>query len=210
MKLKVCGMKYKDNYQAVANLKPDFLGFIFFEKSERHFTDSTLTLPQNNLNKVGVFVNATINFVLEKVATFGFSYVQLHGQEPPQYILELKAKNPALKIIKVFSVKDHFNFEGLTPYEQVADYFLFDTKGKQPGGNGVTFNWSVLEHYPSATPYFLSGGIGLDNQQDIKAFMATTAAKKCVALDINSKFETAPGVKNIEALKQFKTFTNDL
>ena len=100
-------------------------------------------------------------------------------------------------------IKDDFDFDVLKDYEDVCDYFLFDTKGKLPGGNGYTFDWSVLEKYPSNKPYFLSGGIGLDSSEKLKSFLNSPASKNCFAIDVNSKFERAPGLKNIEDLKIF-------
>ena len=107
-------------------------------------------------------------------------------------------------MIKVFSIKDEFNFDVLQPYEKACDYFLFDTKGKLPGGNGYTFNWNVLKNYPSTKPYFLSGGIGIDAIEKIKEFKKSSASKYCYALDVNSKFEIEPGLKNIDELETFK------
>ena len=112
-------------------------------------------------------------------------------------------------MIKVFSIKDEFNFNVLEPYEDVCDYFLFDTKGKLPGGNGYTFNWNVLNQYPSTKPYLLSGGIGLNEIEKIKGFKASEASKYCYALDVNSKFEIEPGLKNIEELEKFKKFSSN-
>ncbi|MGB6152213.1 MAG: phosphoribosylanthranilate isomerase, partial [Pricia sp.] len=107
-----------------------------------------------------------------------------------------------LKIIKVFSVKDSFDFSILKPYEEVCDYYLFDTKGKLPGGNGYTFDWSLLKDYPSTKPYFLSGGIGLEDAKALKEFSQRPQAEYCYAIDVNSKFETKPGLKNIDKLNE--------
>ena len=184
---------------------------------------------QNLLKKTGVFVNEDLNGVIEKICTFNLQAVQLHGSESPDYCdalkrhyekqsdvviskketdchhLEKKSRNDdKLEIIKVFSIKDEFDFGILKPYEDVCDYFLFDTKGKLPGGNGYTFDWSVLNDYPSTKPFFLSGGIGLDQIEGIKKFKQSDASKYCYALDVNSKFEVEPGLKNIEDLKEFK------
>ena len=108
-------------------------------------------------------------------------------------------------MIKVFSIKDEFDFSMLLPYEDVCDYFLFDTKGKLPGGNGYTFNWDILKNYPSTKEFFLSGGIGLDQFEDLKRFQKSKASKYCYAIDVNSKFEIEAGLKNIEKLKKFKS-----
>ena len=207
-------MKY--NTAQVASLQPDYLGFIFYDKSPRNFEGSIPDLPKN-IKKVGVFVNAEIETVIDTIKTYQLDAVQLHGGESPKYIVELKtlchsefiseSHDENLKqidIIKVFSIKDTFDFSVLQPYEAIVDYFLFDTKGKQPGGNGYTFNWNVLENYPSTKPYFLSGGIGLNEIDSIKSFLQKQASKYCYALDVNSKFEIKPGLKNIDELEKFK------
>lgn len=209
MKLKVCGMKYKENIKAVANLQPDYLGFIFYKKSARHF-DSIIPEIPKSIKKVGVFVDEELDIILEKIKQFKLQAVQLHGNETPEYCLQLKTNyhtehsRNAIKVIKVFSIKDQFNFEQLQPYEDVCDYYLFDTKGKLPGGNGYTFNWNVLNNYPSTKPYFLSGGIGLNEIEKIKEFEENLASKYCYAIDVNSKFEIEPGLKKIEELEKFK------
>lgn len=209
--LKICGMKYSDNIEEVAALQPDYLGFIFYEDSARNFEGTSIPKTPSTIKKTGVFVNAEINFVIEKVTTLGLQAVQLHGHESPEYCDTLRhtqyiiddalLKKP--EIIKVFSIKDSFNFEDLKPYETVCDYFLFDTKGKLPGGNGYTFDWNVLNDYPSTKPFFLSGGIGPDQIEDVKKFILNPASKYCYALDVNSKFEIEPGLKNIKLLKEF-------
>jgi phosphoribosylanthranilate isomerase len=208
--LKVCGMKYKDNIEAVAHLQPDYLGFIFYEKSSRYVEDLHIPEVSNDIKKVGVFVDAAIEEVLSKINTHNLQAVQLHGDENPDYCRQLKEKcrternRSVLEIIKVFSIKDEFNFEILQPYEDVCDYYLFDTKGKLPGGNGFTFNWDVLKNYASTKPYFLSGGIGINEIEKIKAFKKSSASTYCYALDVNSKFEFEPGLKNCEKLEKFK------
>jgi len=208
MKLKVCGMKYANNIEQVTALQPDYLGFIFYEKSARHF-DAIIPQIPDSIKKVGIFVDETIAVVIEKINTHHLQAVQLHGDEPPEYCLKLKRyyediADEKLEIIKVFSIKNEFNFEVLKPYDTVCDYFLFDTKGKLPGGNGFTFDWDVLNNYPSTKPFFLSGGIGLDELEKLKEFQQSNASKYCYAIDVNSKFEIEPGLKNIELLKEFK------
>ncbi|SHH00329.1 phosphoribosylanthranilate isomerase [Flagellimonas flava] len=201
MKLKVCGMKY--NPTEVAELQPDYMGFIFWEPSSRFFHGKTPDLP-TTIKKVGVFVDAAIDEIAQKVEQHGLQSVQLHGAESPELCQSLKNRFPELEIIKVFTIKDSFNFELLTPYETVCDYYLFDTKGKLPGGNGYTFDWSILEDYPSTKPYFLSGGIGPDSTEELKSFLHSPASKYCQVIDVNSKFEIEPGLKNIEKLSEFK------
>jgi phosphoribosylanthranilate isomerase len=201
MKLKVCGMKYKDNIQAVANLQPDYLGFILHEPSPRNFENS---IPEfsDKIKKVGVFVDKDVAFIKYKIEEHNLDCVQLHGHEPPEMCRILQSSGK--EVIKVFLIKDEFDFSVLDAYEEVCDFFLFDTKGKLPGGNGYGFNWDVLKDYPSTKPFFLSGGIGLDETEKIKEFKKSDVSKYCYALDVNSKFEIEPGLKNIEELKEFK------
>jgi len=207
MKLKVCGMKYQENMIEVAQLQPDYLGFIFHENSSRFFDGTIPELPKS-IKKVGVFVDTSIDNIKEKVKTFQLNAIQLHGHESPEFCAQSRAEfvsesNP-IEIIKVFSIKDDFNFESLKPYELVCDYFLFDTKGKLPGGNGYTFNWNVLKNYPSNKPYFLSGGIGPQETELVLSFLERPESKNCYAIDVNSRFEIEPGLKHIESLKEFK------
>lgn len=209
MKLKICGMKHQENIEEVAALQPHYLGFIFYEKSARNFDVESIPEIPKSIKKTGVFVDAELDFVLEKINTHNLQAVQLHGSESPEYCnalrhAELVSASHQIEIIKVFSIKDEFDFSILKPYEDVCDYFLFDTKGKLPGGNGYTFDWNVLNNYPSTKPFFLSGGIGLEQIADLKKFKQSEASKYCYAIDVNSKFEVEPGLKNIEDLKEFK------
>lgn len=206
----------------VAQLHPDYLGFIFWEPSSRYFGGDMPQLPQS-IKKVGVFVDTALKEVLVKVNQYGLDAVQLHGKESVEYCKNLRhaelvsasqkdgtpkqVRGDGLEIIKVFSIKDDFDFSILKEYESVCDYFLFDTKGKLPGGNGYTFDWSVLENYPSTKPFFLSGGIGLESVDELKAFLNSPVSRHCFAIDVNSKFEIEPGLKNITSLK---TFINEL
>lgn len=191
----------KHNTADVAELQPDYLGFIFYEKSARNFDDIIPELP-SSIKKVGVFVDETVEVIVAQIEKHQLDVLQLHGHESPEICKLLKGTNK--EIIKVFSIKNEFDFSVLEPYEAVVDYFLFDTKGKLPGGNGYTFNWDVLENYRSTKPYFLSGGIGLNEIEKIKEFKESQASKYCYALDVNSKFEIEPGLKHIAALEQFK------
>ena len=196
------------NTSEVAALKPDYLGFIFWQPSKRYFEGHMPSIP-HRIKKVGVFVDATISNIAEKVKTYGLLLVQLHGKETSAFCDELKKAIPQLKIIKVFSIKDDFDFSQIKHFEDVCDYYLFDTKGKLPGGNGYTFDWEVLKGYPSTKPYFLSGGIGLEEADSLKEFMKQPEAQYCHVIDVNSKFETEPGLKNIEKLKEFKKLLTD-
>ncbi len=196
MKLKICGMKYSENIQEIAQLQPDYLGFIFYEKSARYFDDK-LTGIDKSIQKVGVFVNASLEEILDKVKRYDLQLVQLHGNESREFCDLLKHIN--ITIIKTFSVDDDFDFTVIYPYESVCDYFLFDTKGKHPGGNGTTFNWQILENYPSKKPFFLSGGIGLG---DIKKIQKMNLP--IYGIDVNSKFEIKPGLKHTQQLIQLQ------
>ena len=199
MKLKICGMKYHDNILKVAALKPNYLGFIFYDKSPRFVTEP---LPEisKNIKKVGVFVNSTIETIITIINNYDLQAVQLHGQETPEFCQKLQKKQ--IEIIKVFSIKDQFDFNQLSAFENLVDYFLFDTKGPNPGGNGYCFDWSILNQYNSNTPYFLSGGIGLDDIKSIQNFKNSPAAQHCFAIDVNSKFELKPAYKDDVKLKQ--------
>jgi phosphoribosylanthranilate isomerase len=226
MKLKVCGMKYIKNIQEVAELQPDYLGFIFYEKSKRNFEGIIPELPKS-IKKTGVFVNEHQEIVISLVEEYALDAIQLHGDESVAYIAELKKQlaerrtlfleenkqikkkknrhvisEEPIEILKVFGIKDEFNFEILQPYLEFVDYFLFDTKGKERGGNGVAFDWSVLDQYPFKKPFFLSGGIGLENLKEVQKIMNSDLP--IYAVDINSKVEIKPGVKNSNEVKIFK------
>ncbi|WP_428740804.1 phosphoribosylanthranilate isomerase [Tenacibaculum sp.] len=196
-------MKFIENIQQVAELQPDYLGFIFYEKSPRNFEGIIPELPKG-IKKVGVFVNEYVEIVVSLVEEYRLNVVQLHGDETIDYIKELKQHLPKVEIIKVFGIKDEFNFEILKPYEEVVDYFLFDTKGKERGGNGEVFNWGILKNYNSTKPYFLSGGIGLEGIDELQSFFKREVSQYCHAIDVNSKFETKSGVKSVKELKKFK------
>ena len=203
-------MKYKDNTTEVAQLQPDYLGFIFYENSSRFFDGNIPELPKS-IKKTGVFVDASLEFVIEKIKNHNLQAIQLHGSESPEFCNTLRhaelvsvSHHEKLEIIKVFSIKDNFDFSVLEAYEAVCDYFLFDTKGKLPGGNGYTFNWDVLKDYPSTKPFFLSGGIGLNEIDQVLLFLQKQESRYCHVIDVNSKFEIEAGLKDIEKLKAFK------
>ncbi|WP_189663184.1 MULTISPECIES: phosphoribosylanthranilate isomerase [unclassified Polaribacter] len=226
MKLKVCGMKYVENIQQVAELQPDYLGFIFYEKSKRNFEGIIPELPEA-IKKTGVFVNEIKEIVISLIEEYRLDAIQLHGDESVAYVKDLKKdlaerrdlfleenkeirkkknkhiiSDENLEIIKVFGIKDAFDFDVLKPYEEVVDYFLFDTKGKERGGNGTKFDWAVLAKYPFETPFFLSGGIGLEDVEEVQKII--NSGLPVYALDVNSKFESEPGKKKIKELKKFK------
>lgn len=206
-------MKFPENILEIAKVQPDYMGFIFYKKSERNFKGKMPELPAD-IKKVGVFVYSKMNKILNKVLKYDLDAIQLHGEEDADFCRKLKRViqdikgedelNNPIKIIKVFSVGAEFDFSVLEEFENVCDYFLFDTKGMNKGGNGVTFDWKLLEKYPSKKPYFLSGGIGLEEIDNLKEFFQKDISKYCYALDINSKFEIKPALKNIEKLTEFK------
>ena len=202
-------MKHPGNISEVAKLQPDYMGFIFYEKTPRYFETKMPEIP-SAIKKTGVFVDEEINIILERIKEQDLNAIQLHGEESAAFCYELKTllMETQVEIIKVFSVKDDFDFSLLEAYEPVVDYFLFDTKGKNKGGNGITFNWKVLKNYPSEKPFFLSGGIGpeeVEAIQELKTYFEKNGKKDLLyAIDVNSKFEEEAGFKNIEKLKEFK------
>jgi phosphoribosylanthranilate isomerase len=208
VKLKICGMKFPENIQEIAQLEPDFLGFIFYENSVRNYTENSIVSLPDSIKKVGVFVNERQDKIIQIIQKHHLNHIQLHGNETESYCLELTNQlnhnQLNTKIIKAFSVDVSFDFQRLTNF-QIVDYFLFDTKGKLPGGNGTKFNWQILDNYHLEKPYFLSGGIGLEDISTIREFLKTPASKYCFALDVNSQFEIEAGLKNKEQLQQFKT-----
>ena len=204
-------MKHPNNISEVAALRPDYMGFIFYEKTPRFFEDEIPKLDPA-IKKTGVFVNASVNDILEIVKKNKLQAVQLHGGESAEFCRELQiifSGMDKMEIIKVFSVKEEFDFSIVKEFEGNVDYFLFDTKGKTRGGTGERFNWEVLKDYPSSTPFFLSGGIGLDEVEAIKQLQQDLEQQGkpdvFYAIDVNSKFEKQPGIKDLEKLSAFRS-----
>lgn len=194
-------MKYPDNILEVGSLLPDYMGFIFWEKSARYFDGIIPELPKT-VQKVGVFVNETPEVILAKTQKYDLQAIQLHGNESVEFCSELKKQlSNKIEIIKVFSADENFDFEEIKPFESVCHYFLFDTKGKLPGGNGTTFDWSILKKYPSKKPFFLSGGIGINELDAIEEIAKTNLP--IYGVDVNSKFEIEPGLKNRTLFSNF-------
>jgi phosphoribosylanthranilate isomerase len=199
MKIKICGLKHPQNINEIADLKPDYMGFIFYKQSKRN-VDNELILPTlkklpKTIKKIGVFVNEKTSIISNLHLNYQFDYIQLHGDENEIDCKELKEKN--LKIIKAFSIDEKFEFNLTISFEPYCDYFLFDTKSKLKGGNGITFNWELLNKYYGKTPFFLSGGIGPEN-----LIQAINIKHPLLAgLDMNSKLELSEGLKNIELTK---------
>jgi phosphoribosylanthranilate isomerase len=200
MKIKICGLKFESNILGLSKLEPDYMGFIFWEKSKRLVKGSTPNLSQTKIKKTGVFVNADFEKIKDKVRVHKLEAIQLHGLESPEFCE--KIQNFGVEIIKAFSIDENFNFNILEKYELCTDYFLFDTKGKSPGGNGISFDWEILRNYKYEKKFFLSGGIGIESINAIKKMKNLSLPLFCV--DINSRFELNPGEKNIELIKSFK------
>ena len=199
MKLKVCGLTQLNQIEELVSLGVDFLGFIFYEKSPR-FVLNYLSMEEiksiQHQGKVGVFVNETVEKILEISEKADLNFIQLHGDENPEFTLELREKlNSNVKIIKVFRIGETFNFQ-LSIFNPNVDYFLFDTDSKAFGWTGKTFDWNILNQIEIPKPYFLSGGISLENFENIKDLN-----QKPFALDINSKFEIEAGVKDLEKIR---------
>ena len=198
IKWKVCGLR--DNISEVVALQPDFVGFIFYKKSRRYVGEK-FVLPEianSTIKKVGVFVNETMDFVYKTMLIYQLDFAQLHGNESSEYCQRLRSKG--VKIIKAFQIDEAFDFGGLKAYESVTDYFLFDTKTKEYGGSGKSFDWKVLKKCPLENKYLLSGGISLSSLDSL----SDLDLSKVIALDVNSKFEISPGLKNIALLEELK------
>ena len=200
-KIKVCGMRDADNIKQLVKLKPDYIGFIFYPESKRYIGDNfnmkVLEKIPPKIKRVGVFVNDLIENVINMADTFGLDYVQLHGDEAPEYCCELQEMN--VSVIKAFGMSEDFDFEKVMDYDTCCDYFLFDTMSIQHGGTGMKFNWNLIYNYDFPKPFFLSGGIGLEDIPEIHKIDQTYL----YAIDINSKFEIEPGIKDINAISKF-------
>jgi phosphoribosylanthranilate isomerase len=200
MRIKVCGMRDTQNIEQVLELQPDYMGFIFYEKSARFvgndLDESLLRSFPKTTKKVGVFVNAPAITILEKVKKYQLDYVQLHGEELPNFCKELQLKG--INIIKAFSIDENFNFWQLNNYKPWCDFFLFDAKGQNRGGNGVPFDWSVLDRYDNEKPFFLAGGIDLGNAEEALEINGL----RIHGIDVNSRFESSPAIKDVEKLQE--------
>ncbi|HLF33292.1 MAG TPA: phosphoribosylanthranilate isomerase [Cyclobacteriaceae bacterium] len=197
--LKVCGMRDAMNIREAAQLMPDFMGFIFYPASPRYvgqenISDRLKSLP-GKIKKAGVFVDENPGSLVSIMNINDLDIVQLHGNESQGYCELLKKEG--LVIMKSIRVGKEFDFRDMAPFIGVADYFLFDTKGTTYGGTGVPFEWEVLNDYPYEVPFFLSGGVGIENIDGVKRLRS----KQLMAIDVNSRIESAPGIKDIEKLK---------
>lgn len=192
--IKVCGMREDDNIREVENIGIDMMGFIFWPKSSRYVSERPAYLP-TNCKRVGVFVNEDIEQVKRIANDYALTLIQLHGNESSEDVGQLRK----WKIIKAFNVATIEDLKQTKAYEGLADYFLFDTKGKSVGGNGEQFDWNILQHYNGDTPFLLSGGIGPEDAERLKYWYHP----KCIGIDINSRFEIAPAYKDTDKIKTF-------
>ncbi len=193
-------MRQASNIAAVAELQPDYLGFIFYQKSPRVISDVSAELIKyvpSAIKTVGVFVDEDLQIVKQYVIKYNLKAVQLHGQENVDYCETLKSTG--VEVIKAFGIGENFDFSKLEAYLNVVDYFLFDTQTPAHGGSGKVFDWNLLVNYKFQKPYFLSGGIDLTHVETINKINDP----RLYAVDVNSKFELEPGLKDVEKLKEF-------
>lgn len=203
MQFKVCGITSVDQAKSLEAMGVQYIGFIFYPASKRyvleHLTTAALAdFKPVHAKKVGVFVNEPLTHLLELVKEAALDMVQLHGDEDVAYCAEVEKVVPVIKVFRVGGLLPDFS-----SFENAASYFLFDTDSKMYGGTGSHFNWELIKSTVIPKPFFLSGGIGPNDEQGIKVLMNSTAGKTLAALDLNSQFETAPGIKNLEKLKTF-------
>ena len=203
MLIKVCGMRDGENIRQVAELGIDWIGMIFWPKSPRNVTANP-AIKADHILRVGVFVDEMVQNITTRVVNFHLDLVQFHGHESPTLIRNLRRTldpdiHPGIRFIKAISVSSREDIATYKMYEDCVDYFLFDTKCQTVGGSGQQFDWSVLEAYDGTKPFLLSGGIGPDDAERIKTFQHP----KCIGIDLNSRFETAPAQKDIAALRDF-------
>ncbi|MEG1332703.1 MAG: phosphoribosylanthranilate isomerase [Bacteroides sp.] len=199
--IKVCGMREAENIRAVEALGIDMMGFIFYPKSPRFVDELPCYLPPQ-AHRVGVFVNEEKQTVQTYADRYDLNYIQLHGQESPEYCKSLKASGA--KLIKVFSIARSKDLQGIEAYDGICDYVLFDTKCEQYGGSGEQFDWEVLKDYRGITPFLLSGGIHAFSAPALNVFQHPLLA----GFDINSRFELRPGLKDVARIKAFLTDLN--
>ena len=201
MKIKICGLTKRENIEELVQLNPDYLGFIFYPGSPRFIngklTPADMESIAGNIPRVGVFVNASFDEISGSFRRYNLDYVQLHGSESPEFCKQLD--DSGIEVIKAFSLDDAFDFNRLMEYVPFTRFFLFDTQTELPGGSGRKFNWKILENYPLAHPFLLSGGIGPDDAAEVLSLQHPALW----GVDLNSRFEISPGIKDIAKLKDF-------
>lgn len=199
LKLKVCGLIQKSNLESVVASGVDFVGLIFYPKSPRYMANKLLPADLDALREhvsfVGVFVNESLEVLIEISRQYHLNIIQLHGNESPEYCQMVQEHG--FLVMKVFGVGDSFDFSLLKPYLPFVDYFLFDTKSPQHGGTGVSFQWSVLQDYPYDKPFWVGGGVGVENLPSLLSLHLP----HLYAVDMNSALEISPGIKDIAKVK---------
>jgi len=212
-------MRDPENIRAVEEMvHPDMMGFIFWKGSKRYVSEVPSYMP--SCTRVGVFVNPTEEEVLQKLKDFGLNAIQLHGQESPDFCQRIKqaTRLPLIKAISIdqftihnsqlstvnsqLSTEEHSSLftPQLSMFEEIADIFLFDTKCQSVGGSGQQFNWDIIQQYQGTLPFLLSGGIGPGDEEKIRRWRHP----RCIGIDLNSRFEIAPALKDADALVKFK------
>ena len=198
MKIKVCGLRDPANIKALEALKPDYMGFICYDKSSRYIggmDDDQLVHISNDIIKTGVFVDEDADSISKLIYKYKFDAIQLHGSESPEFCGLFRHE---VQVIKAFGIDESFDFTKLNAYKNNVDFFLFDTKTAAHGGSGQTFDWKVLNRYEMDVPFFLSGGLSLDNMSEVNQIDHPAF----YGVDLNSKFEVLPALKDIQKLTQ--------
>lgn len=211
MKIKICGLRNPENIKAVTALAPDYMGFIFYGPSPRFVADMPVGFLNNipsSIKKTAIFVNESAENINKLIGKHNFDAIQLHGRESPEFCNSLRRK---AQVIKAFGIDSKFDFDQLERYTDKVDFFLFDTKTDIHGGSGKTFDWTSLNKYKLDIPFFLSGGISPENLEEVK----NISHPQFYGVDLNSKFETVPGLKDITQLEKAfeslsKPFTNEV
>lgn len=206
MIIKVCGMREPENIREVEQLGIDWMGFIFYEKSKRHVPTLPAYMP-SQAKRIGVFVDYSIEEIAAKVEEFQFDGVQLHGSESPEFCEALRQNvDRPILINKAFGILTEEDLVATATYEGKCDYYVFDTKTPAKGGSGHAFDWHVLDQYQGSTPFLLSGGLSLDNLNELLQFHH----EKMAGVDLNSKFEISPALKDASLLDLYiKTVRNN-
>ncbi|NMM50626.1 phosphoribosylanthranilate isomerase [Marinigracilibium pacificum] len=198
LKIKVCGMRDLENINGLIDLGVDYMGLIFYPASSRYIGEESSYKEVSGVEKVGVFVNSTVDQIQEAISIHGLSLVQLHGNESPEFAKQVKSLG--VQVIKAFSVKSISDLQKADSYSEAVDYYLFDTKGKNPGGNGKAFDWPILNSRAFARPFFLAGGLNSNNIEGISVINNPAF----YAVDLNSGVEDSPAQKNIKEIEKIK------
>ncbi|NLF25673.1 MAG: phosphoribosylanthranilate isomerase [Deltaproteobacteria bacterium] len=204
LKIKVCGLRDPQNIDDISRLQPDFVGFIFYEASPRFVGLRLNTAQLRNFDarvkKVGVFVNQSIEYIIDKKDVYFLDVVQLHGDEGPEFCRDLSREVPDLPVIKAFGVGPGFDLSELSAYESYCSWFLFDTQSAGFGGSGEAFDWDILKSYQGNNPFFVSGGMGRENIREVLGCLR--GCEKFYGVDFNSKVEVRPGLKSISLVQE--------